>query len=342
MSEIKDRIRDINIVSYSGGKDSTVTLELVLEALKGTDKQLIIMTADTLLEIPFYQEYVNRNRLAIQSYIDSEGINARMITVIPPWDKTFWVSVLGKGYPSSHHSFKWCTQQLKIDPITAMTEALTKGVEYMVFVGIRQAESARRAKTYKDKDFRPNNYAPILYWSTQEVWTHLLTEPCPWGNHEELVKVYKYASDECVYGDVKNVCIGNARYGCWICPLQTNSQLKILSFATGEDRYLLLKQYKDALQAMAQNWSLRSKFRRNGDEGVGPFLVEIRQELHGKLKELESKTGWQLIRPEEEEIIFKYWEADKDIHNIPNTDRPNLFYMNQPSQSLAGRADTGE
>ena len=60
--------------------------------------------------------------------------------------------------------------------------------------------------------YKPGHYAPILDWSSADVWEFLLTESCPWGDHSELVEVYRYSSDECVYGEKQGVCIGNARY----------------------------------------------------------------------------------------------------------------------------------
>ena len=325
IDEIRSQLRALNIVSYSGGKDSSTVLELVLEAIKGTDKRLMVVTADTLMEIPFYQNYVNENKRQIQKYFDTAGISAEMVTVAPETKNTFWVNTLGKGFPASSQAFKWCTGQLKISPMSKYVKSVTAGVEHCIFLGVRRDESPERAARYKEKAFKPNHYAPILEWSTQDVWTHLLTEPCPWGSHKELVKVYKYASDECVYGVEKNVCIGNARYGCWICPLQKNTQLKLIAHATGDDRYLALKRYKDNFQAMAENWSCRSRIRRNGDEGPGPFLVQMRKELFFALKNLEAETGWELIKPEEQTLIFEYWEKEKDIHNVPMIEELRLF-----------------
>lgn len=188
----------------------------------------------------------------------------------------------------------------------------------MTFVGVRQAESKERAARYRDKHYKPNHFAPILYWQNSDIWEYLLTEPCPWGgNHQELVQVYRYASDECVYGLKQNVCIGNARYGCWICPLQKNTQLDLIAYYTKDDRYIDLKRYKNSYVGYSINHKYRSNKRRNLDVGAGPFLVETRRELFEKLKELEKTTGWQLITPDEECLIIKLWEIDRDLHNQP-------------------------
>jgi 3'-phosphoadenosine 5'-phosphosulfate sulfotransferase (PAPS reductase)/FAD synthetase len=58
VGEIRDRLAEINIVSFSGGKDSSVVLDLVFEAVRDSGKRLLIITADTLMEIPYFSDYV--------------------------------------------------------------------------------------------------------------------------------------------------------------------------------------------------------------------------------------------------------------------------------------------
>jgi len=326
IAEIRPLLKEINIVSFSGGKDSSVVLQSVLAAIAGTSKKLFIMTADTLMEIPYFQEYLNRTKSAIKTYIQAAKINAELITVYPDPRHTFWVSILGMGYPAAHMGFRWCTKKLKIAPISNFIEIITFQKEYTCFIGVRRAESALRARIYQRKDFKPNYYAPILNWTAYDVWGFLMTEPCPWGDHSELIKVYKYSSDECVYGEKQGVCVGNARYGCWACPLQKSSQLDLIGFHTGEvKRYQALKDFKNILVNTANNTAYRSRIRRNGKEGPGPFLVSIRQKLYAKLKRLEIETGWHLITKEEENLIFNHWEIDRNIHHVAHKFQPMLF-----------------
>jgi DNA sulfur modification protein DndC len=325
VNEVRARLRDVNLVSFSGGKDSTTVLQLVLAALAGTDKRLYIVTADTRMEIPYFQDYVERVKGRLRAYIDRERINAEVVTVMPPAKDSFWAAVLGKGYPSAHMGFRWCTGKLKIDPITTFTKTVTAGREYTVFVGVRSAESALRARIYIQKDYKPHHFAPILDWSAGDVWEYLLTEPCPWGDHTELVQVYRYSSDECVYGEAQGVCVGNARYGCWACPLQKSTQLDMIGMHTGDDRYRELKWYKEVVTGMANKKAYRSRIRRNGSAGAGPFLVEIRKSLYADLKKVEARTGWQLITPEEETCIFLDGEIDERIHDTPDCTAPMLW-----------------
>jgi DNA sulfur modification protein DndC len=205
--------------------------------------------------------------------------------------------------------------------------------EYAVFVGVRSAESALRAKIYQKKDYKPNHYAPILDWSAHDVWDYLMTEPCPWGDHSDLIKVYQYSSDECVYGEKAGVCVGNARYGCWACPLQSSGQLDMIGYHTGEThRYQALKTFKDLLVATAQNKAYRSRIKRNLTIGCGPFLVDVRERLYHRLLKTEAITGWDLITPDEIGLIKKHWKIDDELHNIPDPTQPMLWGLDTPGE----------
>jgi DNA sulfur modification protein DndC len=306
-------------------------LQSVLSAIGESGKKLFIVTADTLMEIPYFQNYVECTKSRIREAIKSKKINAEVITVTPKIKNSFWVSVLGKGYPAAHMGFRWCTGVLKIDPITRFTREVTKGHQFTVFVGVRSAESALRARIYKRKDYKPHHYAPILDWSAHDVWEYLMTEPCLWGeSHRELIDVYKYSSDECLYGEAQGVCIGNARYGCWACPLQKTSQLEMIGFHTADqERYRQLREYKRLLVSAANEPGFRSRIRRNGTEGTGPFLVEVRRTLFLKLKEVEVTTGWQLITPEEEKYIHDHWIIDEHIHHTTHPGQEMFWNFNE-------------
>lgn len=326
VTEIRSQLSDVNLVSFSGGKDSTTVLQLVLYAMTGDNRKLYIVTSDTLMEIPYFQGYVDRTKAKIAEYISANGINAELVTVRPAIKDSFWVSVLGKGYPAAHMGFRWCTGKLKIDPITKFTKNVTAACHgYKIFMGVRRAESDLRARIYQKKDYKPHHFAPILDWTAHDVWEFLLSQSAPWGDHSELVTVYRYSSDECVYGEKQGVCVGNARYGCWACPLQTVSQLEMIGYHTADPRYKKLKRFKIMLVSLANRTGVRSRIRRNGEDGVGPFLVSIRKRLFNELKRTEADTGWKLITPEEESCIREHWKTDAEIHNIPDPKQPLLW-----------------
>jgi len=329
IAEIRSRLKDVNIVSFSGGKDSSVVLDLVYSAILGTGKKLLIITADTLMEIPYFLNYVDEIKEQIETYLLGVDIDFQIATVTPRPRDSFWVSVLGKGYPAAHMGFRWCTGKLKIDPITKFTKKVVAGKSFTVFVGVRSAESALRAKIYKQKDYKPNHYAPILDWSSADVWEHLMTSASPWSDHSKLIEVYRYSSDECVYGEKEGACVGNARYGCWACPLQRSGQLNMISYHTNDERYYLLREFKETLVGMANTRSLRSVIRRNGEIGAGPFLVKIRKRLFSDLITIQQKTGWKLITEDEIKEIKRHWKQDEQIHNVGDSSRPMLWDLTE-------------
>jgi hypothetical protein len=107
--------------------------------------------------------------------------------------------------------------------------------------------------------------------------------------------------------------------------LQKNTQLKLISYSLKDNRYLLLKQYKDMLLASSHNFSYRSEISRTGKLQPGPFLVEYRRILYQKLMELQQETGWKLISEAEIDLTMDFWDREKDIHNKPSMYLPRLF-----------------
>ncbi|MBF0555429.1 MAG: phosphoadenosine phosphosulfate reductase family protein [Nitrospirae bacterium] len=320
IDEIKGQLRPVNIVSFSGGKDSTMVLSLVIEALKDQpDKRLIVLTADTLIEIPYYAEYVRRITERLRDYFATSFPQGSVVVTTPEVKQRFFYRTLGLGYPAPFMKFRWCTGGLKVDPIFNFQKTLNE--DYKVFIGVRQVESKERAERYKKKDFLPKHFAPILFLENIAVWEYLLIEECVWGgDHKELIEVYRFASDECIYGLKEGVCVGNARYGCWICPLQRNNQLDLIAHYTKDSRYQLLKYYKNQYARMSENPAHRSNVRRNGESGQGPFILSARQILFHELQKLEQMTGWTFCDAEQEAAIYEAWENDDGLYEIPVID----------------------
>ena len=112
------------IIGFSGGKDSTVLLTLVwmaLVKLKDTipdykfKRKVYVVCNDTLVENPVITEYV----FEVLSYIEkaalAQGLPVFVKQTTPKLEETFWINVIGKGYPVPNNSFRWCTDRLKID-----------------------------------------------------------------------------------------------------------------------------------------------------------------------------------------------------------------------------------
>ncbi|MGC8970413.1 MAG: phosphoadenosine phosphosulfate reductase family protein [Conexivisphaera sp.] len=129
-------------VGFSGGKDSTVTLSLIIEALEGGARipKLYVVYTDTLLEHPM----LRRETLGALDGLAALG-DERIVPVrlVPREGEDFISMVVEKGYPMPSHRFRWCMKRLKLGPTRRFLRALGSHVEAS---GVRVAESRERAR----------------------------------------------------------------------------------------------------------------------------------------------------------------------------------------------------
>jgi len=231
------------IIGYSGGKDSTATLQLVWGALLGLapdarKKPVHVISTDTLVENPIVSAWV-ANSLDVMRHAAFEQempIVPKRLT--PRVVDSFWVNLIGRGYPAPRHKFRWCTERLKIRPSnTFINSIVSTSGEAILVLGTRKAESSRRAANMAKHEkgrvrdrLSPNAslpgslvYTPVETWSNDDVWMFLMQEKNPWGyNNRDLLGMYAGASadGECplVVDDSTPSC-GDSRFGCWVCTL---------------------------------------------------------------------------------------------------------------------------
>jgi DNA sulfur modification protein DndC len=187
------------IVGYSGGKDSSMIVSLVFEAVMALPpeertKEICIVCTDTRVEIPAVVSRVQDELTLMSSYSDKHRLNISVHLLKPPAQQSFWVNIIGRGYPPPNRSFRWCTQRLKIDPVSEFIRGkLGHWGEAIIILGARRSESGSRAQTLDARaknefglrrhDDLPRCWisTPIEYLSTFEVWDYLMERPCPWG-----------------------------------------------------------------------------------------------------------------------------------------------------------------
>lgn len=220
-------------VAYSGGKDSTTVLTLVMHLIKTgrvtKPRRLTVCYADTRMELPPLAASASK-MLAI---LASEGVETRV--AIAPMDKRFFVYMLGRGIPPPNNStFRWCTRQIKVEPMEDELERLVGeiGSKVLMLTGVRVGESASRdAKIavscgkngaecgqgwYQETlpESLCDTLAPILHWRTCLVWDWLC-----------LARDYGYPTIDVAnaYGhaDEGSEAENAARTGCNGCPLAT-------------------------------------------------------------------------------------------------------------------------
>jgi DNA sulfur modification protein DndC len=231
------------IIGYSGGKDSTAILQLVWSALAGLPpeqqrKPVYVISTDTLVENPIVAAWVANSLEVMKRAAAEQAMPIRPRRLTPKIANSFWVNLIGRGYPAPRHKFRWCTERLKIQPSNAFINSIVSANgEAILVLGTRKAESVRRAITMKKHEkgrvrdrLSPNSrlpgsliYTPIEDWSNDDVWFYLMQVRNPWGyNNRDLLGMYAGASadGECplVIDDSTPSC-GDSRFGCWVCTL---------------------------------------------------------------------------------------------------------------------------
>ena len=141
------------VIGYSGGKDSTATLELVWLAIKELPeekrrKPIHIINTDTLVESPVVSKWVERSLEKMNAVSEANHLPFVTHRLTPEVNNTFWVNLIGRGYPFPRLKYRWCTDRLKIQPVNKfIKDRIAEHGEIILVLGTRKAESSRRART---------------------------------------------------------------------------------------------------------------------------------------------------------------------------------------------------
>lgn len=297
------------VIGYSGGKDSTATLQLVWLSLsklpKGQLKKSVhIINTDTLVESPVVAKWAQDSLKKMDIAAKEQELPFITHRLTPKSNNTFWVNLIGRGYPFPRKRFRWCTDRLKIRPVNDfIKEYIAIHGEIILVLGTRKAESANRAKTmahYEKLRVRellsPNPtlanelvFSPLEDWSNNDVWLFLMQYKNPWGyNNSDLLTMYRGATadGECPLMVEKGLpSCGNSRFGCWVCTMVEQDKSMEAMIANGSEKEWMtpLLDFRNEIG----NESLdkeRRDFRRRGGylQGYGgklnhgPYKKEIR------------------------------------------------------------------
>ncbi|AFY88152.1 DNA phosphorothioation system sulfurtransferase DndC [Chroococcidiopsis thermalis] len=231
------------IIGVSWGKDSSAVLQLVWNAIASLPpekrgKTIHVITTDTLVENPIVSSWVRKSLQRLHVAAKEYGIPIEPHLLHPITQDTFWVNLIGKGYPAPRNQFRWCTSRLKINPANHfIREMVREHGETILVLGTRKAESSKRAATMEKHQIGrvrdrlspnaslPNSliYTPIEDWSNNDVWTYLHQCENPWGgSNKELYNLYRGATadNECpLVVDTSTPSCGDSRFGCWVCTM---------------------------------------------------------------------------------------------------------------------------
>lgn len=322
------------VVGYSGGKDSTMLVSLVFKAILGLPlekrvKEVCIVCTDTRVEIPAVVERVSHELNLMNQVGAQKELNIQAYLLKPPANHSFWVNIIGRGYPPPNRTFRWCTQRLKIDPVSQFIKGkLGHWGEAIILLGARRSESGSRAQTLaarakNDLGLRRHDDLPRCWISTPieeittfDVWDYLMETPCPWGgDNQGLFQLYKNASGgECpLVVDQSTPSCGNSRFGCWTCTVVEKDKASEGLLATGDERMTSLLSFRETLiQYRDPGNGFRDMVRKNGQEGPGPLKIDARKDLLAKLIALQDATNLNVISDEELHYIQTFWNSSRN------------------------------
>ena len=197
------------VISFSGGKDSTVTADLVVKAL--SDPSIVHIFGNTTLEFPFTTEYAERFRKNNPKAIFRIALNR---------EQNFMKVCEDIGPPA--RMMRWCCSMFKTGPITRILNRYYRDKNILTFYGIRKCESVSRSKYNRVEDNaelvkiqKQKVASPIFYWMDIDIWLYLLGENIDFNNAYRL---------------------GYDRVGCWCCP-NNNEWAQFLSSIYMTEKY---------------------------------------------------------------------------------------------------------
>ena len=344
------------IVGLSGGKDSTALTMHLIETLESLPphirrkKTCYVTCVNTLVEAPPVIDHVHKFIRELRDYAKNRELPLEVVELVPEVEQTFWVNLIGRGYPTPVREFRWCTDRMKIRP---QTKFIKDNLEIFgdppvvhFLLGTRYDESISRQRTMEahtrlGTDIHSHGtmptagvIRPIEDWSTDDVWDYLLKEE--WDNgsknpfyeiNQDLAILYKdAASGECpvIHDPTKQTCAGS-RFGCWTCTVvDVDSSLREI-IGSDRDQYntenlTQLADFRDLLKeernipanrVHGRNRRGTVLVKRDGSVGTGSYTLEYRLKLLNRLKALQENVGDVLISEEEENLIRRIWVEEQ-------------------------------
>lgn len=336
------------LIGYSGGKDSTATVQLVWMAIERLPvekrkKDIYIMNTDTLVESPVVSKWVKKSLDSMKIAVSEKKLPFVPIQLTPKMNDTFWVNLLGKGYPFPRMKYRWCTSRLKIDPVNSfIKEKIAQHGEVIMVIGTRKAESTRRARTmeyYEKKRVRellsPNPtlanelvFSPLESWSDDDVWAFLMQYKNPWNySNMDLLTMYRGATkdNECpIQIDNSMPSCGKSRFGCWVCTMVEKDKSMEAMIANDDEKVWMtpLLEFRNEFGNPEGDRERRSFRKMNGSlQGNygqlfhGPYNKETRENWLRKLLCIQKDINEN--GPEEfEDLVLIHFEELREIRRI--------------------------
>lgn len=280
------------VISFSGGKDSTVTADLTVRALR--NPSIVHIFGDTTLEFPLTMEYVKRFRLNNPKCI---------LKVAKNKEQDFYKVCEDIGPPA--RMLRWCCSMFKTGPITRVLNNLYHGKPVLTFYGIRKYESISRSKYNRVEDssesVKIQNQkvaSPVFLWKDIDIWLYILNEEIDFNDAYRL---------------------GYDRVGCWCCP-NNNERAEFLSSIYMPEKSIRWRNFLIDFASRigkpdAENYVDSGKWKaRQGGNGVASS-IDVKLRMVGCTAE-ENATAYSLVRPMDDsflELFIPFGRISKEL-----------------------------
>jgi DNA sulfur modification protein DndC len=338
-------------IAFSGGKDSTALVTVLLQLLTTGQlpepASLTVLYSDTRQEIP----PLHLSAMSMLAEVRRRGYQAHV--VLPKLDDRYFVYMLGRGVPPpNNNTLRWCTPQLKVEPMTEALKALRDqyGQKFLMLTGVRIGESAARDQRIAlscgkngaecgqgwFQETTPaavaDTLAPLLHWRVCHVWDYL-TFHAPAQGFDTQLLAEVYGGDE-----AEEL---NARTGCIECPLaEKDTALDHVISLAEWDHLAPLKRLKPLYRELREFRYRKQKLAERNKGGElsknpnrkGPLTLEARTWALGVVLGVQTEINTaaaQLDRPmidlinAEEEARIRELIANRTYPNKWSDDDPD-------------------
>lgn len=311
-------------IAYSGGKDSSATVAFVAWAIRtgliAPPESLTVLYADTRMELPPLQQ----GAMSLLRTLAQQGFTTQV--VLPKIDDRFFVYMLGRGVPPPKNRFRWCTPQLKIEPMHAALHNLRRerGEKLLMLTGVRLGESAARDQRIalscsKDSgecgqgwfqvatpESVADTLAPLLHWRLCHVYDWLYFENDRHG--------YDSTGIAAIYGE------DDVRTGCVGCNLASRDNALERLLRQPEWSHLaplleLRPLYQELTMAHNRLRKSAAEMRQDGTwsknaQRLGPLTMEARRYGLDRVMDIQRRARVDLINDAEHSRILELIAAN--------------------------------
>lgn len=267
------------VLSFSGGKDSTVTADIVVKAL--SNPSLVHIFGNTTLEFPSTVAYAERYR----------GKHSQAIFLTAKNEEQVFYDVCEDIGPPAR-MMRWCCSMFKTGPITRVINSLYRNQQILTFYGIRKSESVSRSKYNRVEDDaesvkiqQQTVASPIFFWKDIDIWLYMLSENVDFNDAYRL---------------------GYDRVGCWCCP-NNNQRAQFLSRIYMPEQSKKWRNFlidfaekigKEDAEVYVDTGKWKARQGGNGLRAAGDVKIKFTNcttEEHAKI--------YRLVRPFDDELV---------------------------------------